>query len=809
MKNRLSAFLLLSFAVYVFGGAPMKLASGGKALAKIVVSETAGKFDGFAAEDLASYLGRTAGTEFAVVKESELADGEAAIYIGNTKAAERLGLSADKFDREEWQIKSKDDKCLVITGGRPIGAFYGAWALLNHFGCYAVTWDQDAIPNKPELAYDGFEERRKPSYMSRMIYDNQPGLICGNGSDKAVLEQYYRWILRNGICGRQDINPIPYYLGGVFNMTQVPQYHSMEAFVPAKKYFKEHPEYYWMKEDGVRRPPQRPAFNGGLCVSNPDVQRITTETLLAMIRSDREKLPKDDWPTVYDISKLDAVPYYCACPECKKIADEEGSQFGLFLRFLNPIAAAVKEAYPDVIIRTWGEDFDVNNPNRTKPLDNILLWIDDKFTRSDCFRPLTHPINEKLRDEFLVKAQDGRQFMVWDYWNLGGAHYFNPPRVETNFDAIKPDLQFFKENGAVAMFIESSLDQTAPQNYMPLCYFVASQLMMDMEKDPEQLANVFIDSYFGPCADAMRGWFNALRKGVANENRRHVSSGSSCWDFCDGKFLFESYQMLKKQMASQPEDSIYRSRVGYELATVLWCIIGNKSRNEIYFKSHGVEIEDIIDECRSFVKAFQRRYGGKEDLLAKRYAAFEERLKAFVIQVPIPDKFKDVPRERLRFLTYANFIQKGSYGATTVDDPEATLGKAFCGAHASDDYHGVNKVIEATGKYKFKTTYFEANGTSLTITDMPQDEKYHWYKMNGKALFKPDSGSFWTQGWAIHADTEHLYVLTDGNEADNTWDEVWFRAKFTGPAYVAGSSKKNAVFIDLVVYKRDKAIGEK
>ena len=143
-----------------------------------------------------------------------------------------------------------------------------------------------------------------------------------------------------------------------------------------------------------------------------------------------------------------------------------------------------------------------------------------------------------------------------------------------------------------------------------------------------------------------------------------------------------------------------------------------------------------------------------------------------------------------------------------MDDPEATLGKAFCGANPSDDFHGVNKVIAASGKYKFRTTYFESNGAHLTITDMPQDEKYHWYRMNGKAVFKSDSGSFWTQGWAIHANTEHLYVLTDGTEADNTWDEVWFRAKFTGPAYVPTSTKKNGIYIDLVVYKRDKALGE-
>ncbi len=810
LRSTLSIVLcVLAAASAVVYAAPMKLASGGKALFRIAVAEEQNLFEKFAAEDLQSYLGRMAGAEFGVVKESELPNGASAIYVGSTARAAALGLTEDKFDREEWQIRCVDEKSLVIAGGRPVGAFYGVWAVLNHLGCYALTWDQDAIPNAPELTYDGFEERRKPAYGSRMLYDNQVGIIRGNGCDRSVLDTFYRWELRNGLNGRQDTHPVPYYLGGVYNMTQELQYHSMDQFVPPKKYFKEHPEYFWMQDDGVRRPPLRAGIHGGLCVSNPDVQRIALESMLSFIRHDRETLPKEEWPTVYDISKLDASLYYCKCPECKKIAEEEGSQFGLFLRFLNPIAAVVKEKYPDVIVRTWGEDIAIDNPNRTKPLDNILLWVDDRFTKSDCFRPLEHPINDALRKNFLNNASDGKQFMVWDYWNLGGAYYFNPPRVETNFDAIPADLRFFRKIGAIAMFIEASLDHASPQNFMPLCYFVATQLMMDTERDAEKLADIFIDNYYGPSADVMRRWFNELRDGVAKETQRHVSSGSPCWDFCTSEFLFKSYSMLKAAARALPEGDKYRRRTEYEMISLIWCIIANRGSHDGYFSSHGVEIDDMIEECRVLVKSFMHRYGGKEEDIAKRYAKFEDRFKAFALQVPVPEQFKGIPRERIRFLSYSNFKEKPDYGAMIVEDPEAALGKAMCGAHQSPDFHGVDKVIASTGKHQFRTTYFSVSGAHLTLKEVPQDEKYHWYKMEGKAVFKPDTESFWTQGWAIHATTTHLYILTNGDDADNTWDEVWFRAKFTGPAYVPGSSQKNGMYIDLVVFTREKAIGEK
>ena len=799
------AVLIVVFALSGAVAAPMKLASGGKALVKIVISEKPGRFDGFAAEDLQKYLGGMAGAEFSVVKESELPKGASAIYVGLTDFAAKNGLGAEKFGKEEWRIKSVDDKSLVITGGKPIGAFYGVWSLLNHFGCYAITWDQDAIPKVPELTYDGFEEQRKPSFNSRMIYDNQPGQIRGSGCSDDVLNTYYRWILRNGICGRQDNNPVPYYLGGVFNMTQKPQYHSMCMFVPADKYFKDHPEYYWMLEDGSRRAPLRGGFFGGLCLSNPDVVRIATETMLNLIKNDRETLPQEDWPTVYDLSRMDASPYFCKCPNCKKIEEEEGSQMGLFYRFLNQIAAVVKKEYPDVVIRTFGSWLTSDKPDRTIPLDNILIWVSDNFTKSDCFRPLTHPVNAEEKKTLSLKYKDGKKFMIWDYWNLGGKNYFNPPRVETNFDAIHADLRYFHGIGAQDMFIESSLDPYSPQIFMPLCYFVAAQLMMNLDADSEKLADTYITYYYGPAADVMRGWFREIRDGVAKDPAKHVSSGGGAqWQYCTPEFLYNSYSMLKKAMASLPEDSIYRRRLGYDLDTVLWSTLATKYVNEPCFRKNGVDFDALYDECRVLARSFVNRYGGSEKRLATKLAAFESYFNGITMQIPVPEKFKDVPKDKIRFLAYPNFKSKSTYGVTIVNDPESTLGKAVCGAHESPDYHGFDKVIEASGKYAFKTTYFAVSGASLTIKQAEEpDEKYHWYKMDGKCVFRPDTSSFWGQGWAIHAVTKQLYTLTNGDDADNTWDNVWIRAKFTGPAYLPGSTQKNAIYIDLVVFTKE------
>ncbi len=800
-RNVLSACLLL-FSLWL-SAAELKLASDGKALFKIALPEQQNKFDVFAAEDLQSYLGRMAGASFQVVKEAELASGEAAIYLGQTQAAAKLGLSTEKFAREEWCIKCDGDNSLIIIGGQPIGTFYGAWAMLNHLGAYALTWDQDAIPHKPELLYNGFEEQRKPAFGGRMIYDHQSGNILRAGCDRSVLDTYYRWILRNYVNGRQDNAPMPYYVSGVFHIPHPRQYHSLESYLPADKYFKEHPEYYWMTDSGKREPPPRPGYNGGLCMSNPEVVKLVLERLREMIREDRERFPKEEWPTVYDISRMDGSKYFCKCPKCLEIAAEEGSQQSLFYRFLNQIAGSIHDEYPEIVIRTFGDLNESNNPNHTKPLDNILLWISDNYHFSDCFRPLNNPINEEARDLLTRRQQDGRQFMIWDYWNMGGRTFFTPPRVETNFDAIQPDLQYFRKIGATDLFIEASTDASSPQNFIPLCYFVANQLMVDPERDAEKLANVFIDHYFGPNAPLMREWFHEIRAGVAVETRRQPSQGAVRWSFCNDAFLLRSYRNLKAAAASLPEGNAYRKRIENEMVSLIWAILADWKLWKDKFEENGVKWEVLSAECQQYAKAFISRYGGKKGRLDNIYVSeFEDRFNLYALKQPVPEKFKEIPEDHLLILGYAGFISKVTYGARIVEDKEAICGRAFAGAHKSDDYHGANKVIEASGKYKFKTTYFEAAGAKLLIETVP-DEKYHWYKMEGKATIKAEHSCVWGQGWAIHANLSRFH--DPKTPENNSWDEVWMRVKFTGPAYVPGSTQQNAIVIDQVVFVRSSA----
>ena len=146
-----------------------------------------------------------------------------------------------------------------------------------------------------------------------------------------------------------------------------------------------------------------------------------------------------------------------------------------------------------------------------------------------------------------------------------------------------------------------------------------------------------------------------------------------------------------------------------------------------------------------------------------------------------------------------------SHNTNTAADPEATCGKALKSANRSILYHGPGKIIkEKSGNYIASAFYLSNIGSpgkvGLELKTVPQDEKYHWYRIPG--TYDMNSlAYFWGHSWGIQMNISQHYVVADGVSNVNKW-QGWVRAKFTGPAYVPGSKKENAIWVDIVVLTR-------
>ena len=796
-KIFVSAGLVLTLLA---SAAQFSFAAKGKTSYSIVLPDKPEGFEQQAADDLKTYLDKMSGADFKIVSESK-ATGDKLIYVGKTAFAAKHSIASDQLTAEEWVIRP-EGKDLILAGGYPIGSFYAVWQVLNKLGCYSLTWDQDAVPQYSTLAVELEPEQKKPAFNGRLIWDGFPGVIFRSKADPSVLKAYKLYKLRNGINGRQRRDD-SLWMYSAHNISHIPQFHSFSHYV-SPKLFKDHPEYFAMNAQGKRYKPKSFSLEGCICMSNPEVVKVTLDSLRKMIKKDRAELPKEQWPTVYDISTLDNSPNLCLCPECKKIMDEEGCQTGLLLRYINQVASEIRKEYPEIIIRTFGYSASATPPTKTLPADNVLIQLTDKFTESDPFRPLSHPINAGRLDYFHKWRKAAKRLSVWDYWNLAGTGtYFNPPRPSTVLNAVPSDIKFFRSLNVTDLFMEASRCPYAPQSFIDLTYFIGAQLMMDPDRDQEKLTDIYFKYYYGPAAADMRKVFETVKAGMMKQKNRQTTAVVSHWSYLTPETMCKMYLTLKNASEKLPAKSVYRARVDAERIVFVWYALSKRESYRKVFKERGINIDDFVAETRSLAKAHIRRYPCRSPQWFDK--KFEEQFKVISLNLPRPEKFKDVPAENFRMIAYPNFRPVGHLGSSKVDDPDSITGKALKSANKDVAYHGVNKLLP--GRHRFYTTQFAwgnhkaPGGVRLTLKEVPQDEKYHWYRIPGKLELRSIS-FFWGQGWAIQANTSHLFTLTDGNPLDNTWNEIWFSAKFTGPAYVKGSTKENAIWVDMAVLVR-------
>ena len=762
----------------------------------LVTGKSPTRLENMAEKELCLFYKQIYGKELKKIGESE-ADGKSVIFLGNTDFARKNGVDPDKAGKEEWILKTVGDD-LIVSGGRPAGCLYGVYDLLEKLGVVFAAPDETGLPSgKPD--FPKLDVKAQPAFPGRQVYDGIPHGMMVSDADEASCEQYRLWALRNRI----NATPYPkwkaYYLGDYYNLSTYP-YHNLGYYVDPNKYFKTHPEYFQMDPSGQRIKPKSRVQCGSLCMTNPDVKRITLETLRGFIKRDRAARPKEEWPVIYDISELDATSYICRCPECKKVIEEDGSETGLLLHYINYIAREIRKEYPDIIIRTTTHG---RMPGKTQPEKNTLLRIGTKFTVISPFVPLKLENYPEYKKYFDAWVESVPKLQIWTYGNLGGRNYYTPPRVETVFDSYQENLKLFHASKIVCIFYEHSLDRVSPQNFLLLNYYVLNHLMVDLNADTEKLKDDFFRVYYGPAAPVMKTWFGRIRQGIRDFPQKNASSMSAGhWKYLTPEFMLQLYRELHQAEKALPKDSRYAARVRHELITPIWYTLANWSSYRALFGKNGLTKDKLIAECRQLSREFVRRYPSKHPERMEK--DFEDRFESAVADYPGPEKFKSVPDQDFRIITGKNFRGVPPLHSTRIKDPESLVGAALKSAHPKPEYHGVDILLP--GNHGFRSTEFALNGhpgrVHTYLKQVWQDEKYHWYRIPGSIVLS-DKNTFWGHGWAVQARANHWYTLTNGDPRDNTWDQIWFSAKFTGPAYVKGSTKENAIYVDMVVGVRN------
>jgi hypothetical protein len=503
--------------------ARLTLAKGGHTDYTIVTSKDASPSETRAAAELQHFLGEMTGATFAAASETSAPKGNM-ILVGRSGITDGLGLNIayDKLGKEGFALKTVG-RHVVIAGGRQRGTMYGVSTFLEKLGCRWVAPDVNRIPKTPTLLVPALDEIQTPDFEYREVY-------MGEAFDKD-------WAARNKTNGQST--KLDASTGG--KIAYHPFVHSFYSLVPPDKYFKEHPEYF-SEVDGRRRGEQ-----AQLCLTNPDVLRITIEQVLRWMK----EFPDT---TITSVSQND-FGGWCECARCRRVEQEEGGALsGPLVRFVNAVAEAVEKEYPDKLIDTLAYYYSEAPPTQTHPRRNVRIRM---CPIGACN---AHPYEKCPHNAYIVNNLKAWNRMtnnmyIWHY-NANFSHFLLPV---PDFDELAADIPMYKRSGVVGLFMQGAYAPGSSDG--ALRAYVLSKLLWNSKTDVWKTVDEFCDIYYGKAARPMRAYLERVHKLVRPAPEGEAQHWWCCRApaFSDGG-LAEVKGLFEQALAAAGNDAV-RKRV--------------------------------------------------------------------------------------------------------------------------------------------------------------------------------------------------------------------------------------------------------
>jgi beta-glucanase (GH16 family) len=411
------------------------------------------------------------------VVEDPVSTEELAIYVGPEAAAHIIAPNELARLGKEGYILRTADRSLAIAGGRPRGTLYGVYSFLeDHLGCRWFTPDLSRIPSRERVVIAPIDRMFVPRLEYRATdYPNS------RDAD---------WAARNKINGTQT--RLDDERGG--KVAYGPFVHTFNSILNPEQHFESHPEYF-SEVDG-----KRVAGRTQLCLTNPEVLGIATETVRRWMREQPSA-------TIFSVSQND-WHNYCTCRECTQVIEQEGSSAGVYLRFVNAIADAIGDEYPDKAIDTLAYQFTRRPPTQTVPRANVIVRLCDIEC---CF---AHPLvmtagtdrqNADFADDLRRWSEISDRLYIWDYV-INYAHSIMPfPNLYT----LKPNINFFLEHGVKGIYEEANYFSPGGE-FAELRTWIIAKTLWDPTYDTDRAIDEFLAGYYEKAAIPLRRYIDLI-----------------------------------------------------------------------------------------------------------------------------------------------------------------------------------------------------------------------------------------------------------------------------------------------------------
>lgn len=448
------------------------LLENGEVKVTVVYSEGASESLIAAADFMAATLERMSGSNGVRTAVKKGGESGFSIYVGRAANSALIDLSDVNDDGYRLEIKPEG---IYIVGKTDDATRNGIYDFLEtHLECMYVSPENTYVPLCPTVKLALEEKTVNPTITWRKVYQYE-----------SVQNGWYERLKMNGTIVKEGENSIELYNEwGTWC-------HSSFEFVPPEKYFDEHPEYY-AKFLGKRRYQFNVlgrTFPTHLCYTNEEVYQIAEAELVKRIEANPEV-------KFWDFSIMDTYFATCRCKECKKFNKEAGSEMGTLLAFLNRLADAIRDDYPDVYLSTLAYQRVKNPPKNMKCAPNLCINV-CAFPGTQSY-PYSTEGGIKASREFAERVVEWGKIcdniLVWDYV-VNFTHLKLP---FPNFEFQKENLEFYLENNIRFVFHQGSREPM-DENAEMRTYLLSRQLW-DKDVDLLALAKKYVAVVYGDAA---------------------------------------------------------------------------------------------------------------------------------------------------------------------------------------------------------------------------------------------------------------------------------------------------------------------
>lgn len=420
-----------------------------------------------AVREFVKYIKQMSGAELKV-KAAE--SGAIGCYIGLSSSFPWLNQDLKNLGAEGFIIRSTG-KNLYLLAEAPLGVRQAVNTFLMDHGCRwffpGTTWE--VIPDKPTIG-GTYNLRQIPTY----DLGRDPWIGYGVNSQSA--KEYADWMYHNRLGGPQPVEMGHCWYG-----------------INREKDFAAHPEWFALV-DGKRK-------NNKVCYSNPEVIKQMIKYAMDRAASGAASV---------SLTPDDGLGY-CECEQCRssakgsEVKSDKGSWFATrpdgvlictvsesLFTAVNQVAKAVAQKYPNFMLGCYGYSA-YSHPPSFKLEPNVFVQTTTEYRRT----PLS------LEDQIDQWGQRSSHVGIYGYWSVYQWDWDGPVMGKFVPEKIQEDLQFYHKHNVTAIRTEIC-NNWAPRG---LGYYIASQLLWNVNADVKPLIRDFYEKAFGPAAQAMERYY--------------------------------------------------------------------------------------------------------------------------------------------------------------------------------------------------------------------------------------------------------------------------------------------------------------